>query len=414
MNNLITNTLLALLLPLLIGGSMQIFAKKDIIARLELLQGVDICSNDFSKKQALFGINIGNVEKNDSLFGFNFEVSYDNTKLQFNRPIYFNTLSEAFDELTRDVTVGFEPGTIRGYAVHLNFSLPPVWGNKPLIALLFDYLGNSPDTTSLFINYIEFTKEFKNNIVSYEPCQLKIEFIDKPQRYAEFYFDTDSLIFDNEENNLSSIKIYLKTGSETKIRNLQFDLLLDNPQNYTITKILHNPENIISFEQESADLSIRLKTILSESFSNGEIVEIFIKNNSEIKSEGSLSVNNIEFNPDHCVTRLISSELKIITSIDSTKDTIDTNTTAIYSEYLSDSNINSFYDRINDEFIIESEQDINFASFYDLRGLLLKRVDLRVMTGTNRIKAADLPKGVYFVVVKFKNKETKSLINIKY
>ena len=414
MNNLITNTLLALLLPLLIGGSMQIFAKKDIIARLELLQGVDICSNDFSKKQALFGINIGNVEKNDSLFGFNFEVSYDNTKLQFNRPIYFNTLSEAFDELTRDVTVGFEPGTIRGYAVHLNFSLPPVWGNKPLIALLFDYLGNSPDTTSLFINYIEFTKEFKNNIVSYEPCQLKIEFIDKPQRYAEFYFDTDSLIFDNEENNLSSIKIYLKTGSETKIRNLQFDLLLDNPQNYTITKILHNPENIISFEQESADLSIRLKTILSESFSNGEIVEIFIKNNSEIKSEGSLSVNNIEFNPDHCVTRLISSELKIITSIDSTKDTIDTNTTAIYSEYLSDSNINSFYDRINDEFIIESEQDINFASFYDLRGLLLKRVDLRVMTGTNRIKATDLPKGVYFVVVKFKNKETKSLINIKY
>ncbi len=414
MNNLITNTLLALLLPLLIGGSMQIFAKKDIIARLELLQGVDICSNDFSKKQALFGINIGNVEKNDSLFGFNFEVSYDNTKLQFNRPIYFNTLSEAFDELTRDVTVGFEPGTIRGYAVHLNFSLPPVWGNKPLIALLFDYLGNSPDTTSLFINYIEFTKEFKNNIVSYEPCQLKIEFIDKPQRYAEFYFDTDSLIFDNEENNLSSIKIYLKTGSETKIRNLQFDLLLDNTQNYTITKILHNPENIISFEQESADLSIRLKTILSESFSNGEIVEIFIKNNSEIKSEGSLSVNNIEFNPDHCVTRLISSELKIITSIDSTKDTIDTNTTAIYSEYLSDSNINSFYDRINDEFIIESEQDINFASFYDLRGLLLKRVDLRVMTGTNRIKAADLPKGVYFVVVKFKNKETKSLINIKY
>ncbi len=414
MNNLITNTLLALLLPLLIGGSMQIFAKKDIIARLELLQGVDICSNDFSKKQALFGINIGNVEKNDSLFGFNFEVSYDNTKLQFNRPIYFNTLSEAFDELTRDVTVGFEPGTIRGYAVHLNFSLPPVWGNKPLIALLFDYLGNSPDTTSLFINYIEFTKEFKNNIVSYEPCQLKIEFIDKPQRYAEFYFDTDSLIFDNEENNLSSIKIYLKTGSETKIRNLQFDLLLDNTQNYTITKILHNPENIISFEQESADLSIRLKTILSESFSNGEIVEIFIKNNSEIKSEGSLSVNNIEFNPDHCVTRLISSELKIITSIDSTKDTIDTNTTAIYSEYLSDSNINSFYDRINDEFIIESEQDINFASFYDLRGLLLKRVDLRVMTGTNRIKATDLPKGVYFMVVKFKNKETKSLINIKY
>lgn len=393
---------------------MQIFAQNQVNARLELLQGVDICSNDPSKRQALFGINIGNVEKRDSLFGFNFEIGYDNTKLQFNRPIYFNTLSEAFDDMTRDVTVGFEPGTIRGYAVHLNFSLPPVWGNKPLIALLFDYLGNTPDTTTLHINYLEFTKEFKKQIVNYEPCLLKVEFIDKPQRFAELYFDKDSLLFDDEELEILSVKLNLKSGKETKIRNINFDLSLDNSKDFSIKEIKSNTDNVSSFELESIDSGIRVKTVLTESFTNGELVEIIINNSSKENSEGRLLISGIEFNPDHCVTRLSNNDLRIVTAISKSNDTTDTTTTAVFYQSIDDSNINSLYDSINDEFIIESQMRINFASFYDLRGLLLKRVEFKDLDTIKRIKVNDLPKGVYIIVLELEKFGIKSLVNIKY
>ncbi len=401
---------IALLLPIIIGSSMQIIAQKQIVAKLEQLNEIDICSKDPMKRQALFGINIGNIERSDSLFGFNFEVSFDTSKLQFNRGIYINTLSEAFNDGTRDVTTGFEPGTIRGYGVHLNFSLPPVSGNKPLIAFLFDYLGNLPETTNLKINYLEFTKEFKKEIAAYEPYVLEVDYIDRPERYTEFSFEKDSLIFDKENDWLATIKLMLKAGKETKISNISFDAVIDDRENFVIIDVNSNPNYAQLLENVSIDNGLRIKLQLTEPITTAELIELKIASVTQDSTEGSIQLQNIEFNPGHCVTRLQNRDIIMLSQKDTTEDTTSTNI-----EYCAtDLNISSSYYPRSDEFIIESNEKIFFASFFDLRGLLLKRIDYNEGKNVIRINASDLSKGIYIIKLIFESGRIKSLMNIKY
>jgi hypothetical protein len=355
----------------------------------------------------LFTIDIGAIKREDSLFGFNFEVSYDETKLRFDRGIFLNTLSEAFDDLTRDVTLGFEPGTIRGYGVHLNIALPPVFGDKPLVAFLCEFLPDTPDTTSLYINYLEFTEEFKKDVVGYEPIFLQVEYLDKPDRFFNLSFDTTELIFD--ETDTDKIMLQVSAGAPTRIYDLSMDIVTDD-DGFAIEEISAKSDNIIINEVINIQRGVKISASFLNKISEENFLDVTVKDTRIEKRSSALKIENIELNANSCVTRIGKDEV-ILTSVrDSIEDTVSV---AYY--YGDDSSIKAWYDAVSDGFIIESKKSlINFASFFDFRGLLVKRIESFLPEERIMINANDISEGIYMIQVFFENGETKNLISIKY
>jgi len=124
---------------------------------------IDVCG-DASSKQVVAVIGLGIVKTKDSLFGCNFQLTYNHDKIKFSSALYLNTLSEFFEFQQ----VGFtEDGKIIGAVT--TFGNIPVAGDLPLIAFLGKYLDNCPDTSLITIDYLEFTDEYKKVISKYIP-----------------------------------------------------------------------------------------------------------------------------------------------------------------------------------------------------------------------------------------------------
>ena len=171
---------------------------------------IDVCGNE-RDKQFILVMSIGEVKRSDSLYGFNYEIYFDNKKVKLTDALYLNTLSEFME--VKSTNINNSLGKITGYA--LTFGLEPIYGKRPLIAFSGLWISECPDTSRFEINFIEFTDEFKVRIDSLIPAIL-IGTIDSTEdRVIRFTIIPDSVvIFDNRFEFNGSIKIPLNSRLE--------------------------------------------------------------------------------------------------------------------------------------------------------------------------------------------------------
>jgi len=154
--------------PTFIVGTLNTFAKVLVDISLKSHFNVSYCQSSKPKTEVLVTIGLGDINRNDSLYGFNFAIKYDRSKLYFNSKITVNTLTE-FAEYA-DVSFGLEPGKLFGAALNNT----PMTGDKELIGFYGEYIGQLCDDSALVeIEYIEFTDEFQKNVNKLDTIWIK-------------------------------------------------------------------------------------------------------------------------------------------------------------------------------------------------------------------------------------------------
>jgi hypothetical protein len=391
---------------LLISSSPDLISQADTVyPKLAQVREVDICSDDPARRQCIYTIDLGAVEKKDSLFGYNFQVSFDGAKLKFVQGLFIGTLSAAFDEEYRKVVPGQDSiGTVAGYGIHINISAPPVSGDKPLVAMLFDWLPDKPDTATMIFDYIEFTQEYQKFVGQLGNAFVKIDYLDKPDRLLELSFAGDSLFFEKPTVQTDTIKF--RTTSLAKLDRIEFELRIDNP-NFDLAEIVAAEGSGLNIAEVSKinDGIYKVKLDVVSKFTESALTVRF----SEIvvaEAVAGVKIENLTVNEFSCLTRFYTDSIGI-----RSQDT----TPVSVAEMNSGSEISAYYNYNDDAFIFESEKDeINFATFFDLRGLLVKEINyFKNKKGRCTADAVDLNKGVYFVLLRTMSNKVYKIIVIK-
>lgn len=226
---------------------------------------IDVCGND-NQKEFVLVLDIGKVNSQDSLFGFNFEIGYEPEKVSITEPLYINTLSEYLD--AKAVTIDSKNGKITGYAVTMG--LIPVYGQKPLMAFLGKWLANCPDSAVFSTSYIEFTEEFKGIVENYRPAVLYAEVSPKPERVFTCQFGNDSIV---DKSNFF-VDINLRIPANSKLKNFEIELN-KNDANIIFDSVysVTNDIEILLFEETENGYKIHCNIINDNG--NNQILKVF-------------------------------------------------------------------------------------------------------------------------------------------
>lgn len=371
-------------------------------AELSQIRTVDVCSSNINNRKCLFTINLGPIYKSDSLFGYDFQVSYDRSKLRFDRGIFTNTLSEQFDETTRAVTIGFDSATVRGYAVSLDIFAPPVSGDKPLVAFLFDYLGDCPDTTTVKFDFIEFTDEFKGNIKEYKDALVTGELIDKNTRHLSAEFDRDTLFFENTKQDELILKF--NYGIETKIKSAEFELLTTNG-NVRIRDVQPLTDKIEITEKIAVEYGYNLiKMNIKDSISGMGSMKVLIYEVTTEADTSKIFIGNLHPNDCSCVTDIKEDAVLLKSEKDSSSSAVsDTGNEFTIARY----------DRLNDIFEIQfGSSAADKIEVYDIMGRKLVSEAGAISGRLYRLDTRNFSNGVYNIII-YTAKDKKRLLLIK-
>jgi hypothetical protein len=228
---------------------------------------IDVCGNE-NQKEFVLVMDIGKVNPEDSLFGFNFEINYEPEKVAITDPLYINTLSEYLSD--KQVTVDSKNGKIRGYAITMGFV--PVYGQKPLIAFLGKWLQPCPDSASFGVSYIEFTDEFKGVVENYKPAVLYGEIASEPERIFSTQFSVDSIV--NELN--FSFDINIKIPANSRLKNFELDLSRDNG-NITLDSVYSVTNGVEVLLLETTESGYKIHCNIVNDDGSNQVLKVFGK-----------------------------------------------------------------------------------------------------------------------------------------
>jgi len=335
---------------------------------------IDVCGNEKSK-QFILVMSIGEVKRADSLYGFNYEIQFDNKKVKFTDALYLNTLSEFMDAKTANINN--TQGKISGYAV--TFGLEPIYANKPLIAFNGLWISDCPDTAQFVINYIEFTDEFKVSIDTLKPAFL-IGVVDSTKdRVFKFTVSPDSVWI----------------GENTFEFDASVQVPLNSRLNYFDIEAKYDP-NLIMLDSVAV-IDSNIEYLISDYNENGAIFKFSVKSDDgkvcNLKFFGK-SKNNLDFSTGILFNPTFERECKCVVS--STSDSL------IVSRKMA-TYVNDKENNIN---------DIDFRNsilIYDVMGNLIYKGE-KIPDNLS-----SLSNGVYFVVeYSGMKKMLKKLINVNY
>lgn len=301
---------LGLLLILLIS-SLSAQNNEKITPTLTGVNKIDICGSK-SEQEFTVLLTIGEIKRSDSLFGYNFEIKYDPTKIKFKFISTIGTLSEFFE--IKQFTILEKDSAIRGTAGHLNPFLSPVQGNLPLLALLGEWVGKCNDTTELKLSYIEFTDEFKKGLN--EPQNLKIwaEVADKPDRKLVAKFIQNELLFN--DNNDKIAKMFLSSNGN-KVNWIKINLHTNNTL-FQIEDIYSNKNENISWIYLNDSTNVLINLLPREN-NVEDTLFIRVKNNCAIGyNEGNITISQISINECDCIKNYEYNQLTMISDIPDT------------------------------------------------------------------------------------------------
>lgn len=353
---------------------------------------IDLC-DDINKHEVLVLLTIGKITKADSLFGYNFEIKYDPSKIKFNFVSTFGTLSEFFE--IKQFTISVADSAIYGTAGHLNPFLEPVEGDLPLLAIQGEWLGDCDDTSEVTLSYIAFTEEFKKNMA--EPQQATVEAIiaDKPDRKLSALFSDNQLNFDAQ--GAKETKIILNSNGK-KVSNVKLGLK-KNGSSFEISKVEPMSDNIVinNISDEGGLINIDI-SVNNQVLNDTLIVEIM--NSSDIgKYSGWISIDNAIVGDCDCITRCEINNLELVSDIPDTTTIVET-----------DSETFVYYSRNCDCItVITDKEDEKIVKVYDINGKMIYFEN--TYEKNIRINAEKFARGIYIVEIDSKaEKIIKNLI----
>ncbi len=217
---------------------------------------IDVCGEP-QQKEFILLIDIGRVNPQDSLFGFNYEIIYEPTKVQMTDALYVNTLSEGFE--LKAVSFNSKESKIIGYAATMgNF---PVFGEKPLIAFLGKWISNCPDTATFKLNFIEFTEEFKINIRNYNDAILIGEVSPLESRNIKTNFSQNILKKKDNDTNFK-VQMDFTIPRKSRIENFAMNFVTETSKIiFDSITTLSNDIELLFFERNNEIQKAHFKVI---------------------------------------------------------------------------------------------------------------------------------------------------------
>ncbi|MCX7879894.1 MAG: T9SS type A sorting domain-containing protein [Ignavibacteria bacterium] len=331
---------------------------------------IDVCGNE-NEKRFILVMGVGRVRQSDSLFGFNYEIQFDTSKVKITDVLYIGTLSEFFDN--KSATINSKEGKINGYAI--SFGMIPISGDRPLVAFNGLWKTLCPDTAHFKINYIEFTDEFKVIIDSLIPTLLIGEVLPKEQRVLLVNVSDDTI---KTTLNRFDFVTQVFLPKKSRVEFFEIDFFLDT--------------TLLGFE-EVTSVGPGIEVMFVEKMQNGYKAHLKLLNdtiaNHSLKIKaffiGEDKFAQIRIVPNtnlfcKCIAKL---------GFDSTIVFYDKPISIVEGD-------NKFY-KIDyyDDFLI---------SIYDLMGKLV------VESSYCRLKDVNLPNGIYLIV--FKNKYDNKILKM--
>lgn len=312
---------------LFLTSSLYSIEKRKIQVKVVNDQVVDLCGSQF-EKEVRFYIDLGKIDFKDSLFAYNMQIRYDSTVIKIKNALTINTLSAYFEDNFNYRIIQNE-GLISCSGMVKNFAIP-IAGDKPLIAFSGSFIADCKKSTSVEIEYIEFTDEFQcelDSITPYISTNIEALVQNKPDRKVTFKNLNDTLF--TKKDSIVDLNFSLTANIANKIEKMSFDYTIDNTKfefvnasitNDTLFKI--SSLNIVNNNYVKFDI---LKN------SNRELQKLNI--NVKMKSIGDnnefctskLALKNL--NECACVTVLDSSMQYIVSTkvVDTKVDNNDVN-----------------------------------------------------------------------------------------
>ncbi|MCX7909249.1 MAG: T9SS type A sorting domain-containing protein [Ignavibacteria bacterium] len=349
---------------------------------------IDVCGNE-NQRRFILVMSIGNVLRSDSLFGFNFQISYSKDKVKITDALYINTLAEFFD--TKAVSINSKEGKITGYAILMG--MHPVYGNRPLIAFNGLWISECPDTAIFSVDFIEFTDEFKINIDSLKPTMLYGEVLYSKDKVFELKANKDTI---SSKDSSVFFDINVKVPKNSRLNEFRINVISDfDAIKIDSVRSLGNDIEFSKYQLMGIDKIDTFKTFFNVKYDSGKtnVVRFYITNNKPNEFV------KIIFEPEY------DKNCKCV--YENTNDTLLT----FYEKI-----INNFKEE-NNFFEIDLVNNVNII-IYDMIGRIVKELDFgQGFYGYEELESAfkNLPKGIYYVVLFNKNKRfNKREIYVNY
>jgi hypothetical protein len=364
----------------LLSASQPAEGQNRITGKVESWRVIDICGQ--KTDQVIVVINLGKIVRQDSLFGCNFQLSYDSTKLKFHSALYLNTLAEFFDFRQ----VGFyKGGRIIGAVATL--SMFPIYGDRPLVGFLGTYTGNCSDSIEIKIDYLEFTFEFKK-IVDYQNGFVVGNVADQPSRLLKLKPTADSTIIDSLSSN-GKFSIMAETMNDSTVNVLKARLACKKFNNYMLGSINPVDTNLIKVSYEAiTEDTVDLTFFVKGRINKKEIAEINIAEKRKGEEVAEISLIPYETDDCSCISRFSGGKHYIRSESKREVDTTGSEISEAINEDFKERFINS-----ENEWEIDSQKDID-VNVYDMLGNRV--ISQKITAGVSRISLNRFSEGVYF------------------
>ena len=373
-----------LLLPVFFAGSMQVLlSQSDDTIRVISYNKINLCEKD-DMESVQIGVSLGEVTKQDQLYGYDFQASFDTNAVKFHTALYFNTLSQYFyEENSEYYGINFDntKGIAVGWGVTLSVN-EPVYGDKPLLAFQGDYIGDCPDTTLVELDYLEFTDEFQREINGYKAAKVVSYMEPVEGNFLMFESMNDSLSFDSLESN--SIKIRLSKSKQELLK--KFKMIIDKPAgNFEIDTIELAKENFEVLSSNVTDNSFIYELKLNGDISDTLLAEMQVSTKDNADDTSSLTVRGDILDDCSCISKVINADV----NLKSTKK----NEVSVIENYSEKTKVYFISD--NKEIRIESEDlRIKKINLYNSIGVKMNEFDFSGQSEIT-IQAGDITGGMY-------------------
>jgi len=354
-----------LLLILTIGSSSKTLGKEKIIPYLESLYLVDACA-EANRKQVLITLNIGEVTRQDSLFGFNFELKYDPSKIRFDFVLWQNTLAEDFE--IKHSQIVSKDSIIFGTFGHINPSLAPTSGNKPLIAIIGYWLGNCTDSSEISISYLEYTEEFQKVNGGFQNTKVYAKAKNEPSRLLEYSFNTKKIEFVSDSSIIVKMSINSNSSKLSKtVFALYSDEIFFKLDSIESIHDYFNISSLINVGGGKGPFGYSMVSYINFVPDGDYVLSFNIKNNYEFGEYfGNIFVEHYSVGDCDCISRYKSDTIKIY----SNRIKIPDDTTSVV-DYL-DKYAKVYYSEGTQEFVIERDySSITKIEIFDIQGKIV-------------------------------------------
>lgn len=364
---------------LLVANNHILKAQKEINVIIEQNKKVNLCK--YRGDEIILTIDVGEITPNDRFFGYELGLSYDNTKVKFDKFLPNGTMTEFFDIDKRGMNVITEGNvsTLDVYAVTFSIN-NSISGDRPLVAFGGKFIGDCNDSALINIDWIEFTDEFTPTISGIENHFIEVDAL------------TDSTLFIQAD-----ILDLIDTLKYQQSKN--YLLSIDKNNSFLINEFILSFEVGEGFEIGNVNVTTdKIETYLIEKTTNK--IEYLIKNSSfeDIENILSLEITNISTEKFHHAKANMKLEIldscSCITSFDDTHDLI-----GAYDEPTNVSDYQNFSIKHLDRVIQLSSQNnkLKIIEIFNLLGQ--KIIQYHSYEQFIEIDLSELKSGIYFLYI---------------